>query len=251
MNDSPDQLQSLCLAGQEHLEAMRYLQDEAALLQAESAAVQTGDWDTVARLYMPLQECRRQRRQRCGEGTIKLDFVAQSESESPDAAAIARQVPHGQLLIAGWGTIEPALQFREVAAAKQLYVETFLAAVYPITGGGRAVAVLPNAAVAVPAPEEMPIDRLIQRLPPHSVLLPIAELPKGARMGDTATFAHTMSLWERLHKPFLAMAEATRDLRQRITAYRRTIEIDYACELAHQKLSNTARQLAREKAGGA
>ena len=33
------------------------------------------DWDTLARLYMPLQEARRQRRQRCGEGTVALDLA--------------------------------------------------------------------------------------------------------------------------------------------------------------------------------
>jgi hypothetical protein len=58
-----------------------------------------------------------------------------------------------------------------------------------------------------------------------------------------------MSIWERLHAPFLAAADMQVDPIQKIHAYRRTIEVDYACELAHQKLSDTARQLARQRRG--
>ena len=37
---------------------------EQLLMQAEHDAMHAADWDTLARLYMPLQEARRQRRQR-------------------------------------------------------------------------------------------------------------------------------------------------------------------------------------------
>ena len=245
MNAVVDQLQSLCLQGQEHLMAMRYRAAETALLLAESVALQSEEWDTLSRLYMPLQEARRQRRQRCGEGAIKLDVIAQSVTDVIDPVALAENYPHGQLLIAGWGTIEPARRFRKIAEDQQLYAESFLAAVYPIAGGGRAVAIVPSAKVALPPADEMPIDQLVRRLPPHSIVLPTTELPPGERLGDTATFAHTMSIWERLHLPFLAIADSTRDPRQRIAAYRKTIDVDYACELAHQKLSDTARSVLR------
>ncbi len=240
-----EQLQSLCLRGQQELMALDYLAAEATLVQAEALALQQFDWDTVARLYMPLQESRRQRRQRCGEGTIRLDLIAASAHDTIDAAAVAQNYPHGQLLIAGWGSIEPARQFRAIATRQRLYAETFLAAVYPMAGGGRAVVIVPNAEVALPPADEMPIDRLIPRLPPHTLVLSMTELPAGQRPGDTVTFAHTMSLWERLHLPFLAMADSTRSLERRIAAYQKTIGIDYACELAHQKLSDAARQLLR------
>jgi hypothetical protein len=54
-----------------------------------------------------------------------------------------------------------------------------------------------------------------------------------------------MGLWERLHLPFLAAADMQADPVQRIEHYRRTIRVDYACELAHQKLSDVARELGR------
>src|SRR6185312_6502407 len=71
------------------------------------------------------------------------------------------------------------------------------------------------------------------------------ELPRGEHRGNAETFAVVMQLWERLHLPYLQVADAMTDPRQKIEAYRRTITVDYACELAHQRLSATAAQLAR------
>jgi hypothetical protein len=238
--------QQLCEIGQSHLVAMRYLDAEEALTAAEATALDRQDWDTLSRLYMPLQECRRQRRQRCGEGTIRLDLLAESEHRQPDPAEIVARYPHGQLLVAGWASIEPAIRLRELAAQRQLYLETFLAAVYPMNGGATCVAIVPTTEVALPpASVGASVDHLIARLPPFSIVLAPSELPTGAKTGDTHTFAFTMALWERLHLPFLTAADQTRDLTQRVHAYRRTIEVDYACELAHQRLSDTARALVR------
>jgi len=70
-------------------------------------------------------------------------------------------------------------------------------------------------------------------------------LPRGQRRGTHQTYAQVMALWERLHAPFLAAADAQPDLVRRIDDYRKTIRVDYACELAHQKLSDVAGHLAR------
>jgi hypothetical protein len=110
------------------------------------------------------------------------------------------------------------------------------------------VAIVPGESVSVPEEGEYSLDELVRRLPPHSVIIGASDLPKGERKGTTQTFAETMGLFERLHLPFLSLADATTSPRMRIDAYRKTIEVDYACELAHQRLSDTARQLARAKA---
>jgi len=73
------------------------------------------------------------------------------------------------------------------------------------------------------------------------------ELPKGSRKGTWQTYAEVMGMWERLHAPFLASADAEADPLRKIEAYRRVIRVDYACELAHQKLSQVAHDLAREQ----
>ncbi len=59
------------------------------------------------------------------------------------------------------------------------------------------------------------------------------------------TYAQTMASWEQLHLPFLADADAQTDLLRKMDGYRKAIAVDYACELAHQKLSATARDHAR------
>jgi hypothetical protein len=238
-------LQQLCETGQEALMRMDYLRAEAALVKAELHAWEARDWDTLARLYMPLQESRRQRRLRCGEGVVALDLVAEGPDDRVDGRRIVENYPHGQLLVAGWGTIEPALRVRELQAERSLFVETFLAAAYPV-GAGRAVAIVPADDVRLPDPSpRQSIDRLIAELPPHSIVLNADELPRDRARGTTETYARVTDLWERLHLPFLAAADMHADRVQKIDQYRRTIRVDYACELAHQKLSRVARELGR------
>src|SRR5215210_567005 len=102
-------LQDLCELGSEQLFQTQYLDAEATLAGAEADAWNNRDWDTLARLYMPLQEARRQRRQRCGEGVVALDLMAQGPGDVLDGRHIIENYPHGQLLVAGWGSIEPAV----------------------------------------------------------------------------------------------------------------------------------------------
>lgn len=244
-------LQELCETGQSLLMETRYLQAEAALVRAEKEAWANQDWETLSRLYMPLQEARRQRRQRCGEGIVTLDLLAAGPDDHIEGRRVVENYPHGQLLVAGWGTIEPAQLVRRLQAEHELYVETFLAAVYPV-GGRRAVVIVPTEDVALPEPVEQSIDQLLERVPIHSIVLHEDQLPKGSRRGDTHTYAETMALWERLHTPFVAAADALPDPVARIEGYRRAIRVDYASELAHQKLSDVARELGRRaKATGA
>jgi hypothetical protein len=56
-----------------------------------------------------------------------------------------------------------------------------------------------------------------------------------------------MNLWERLHTPFLNDAANEPDPIRRMEAYRLTLRVDPACELAHQFLADIARKLARGK----
>src|SRR6185369_10210014 len=109
-----------------------YLEAEATLASAEAEAWQRRDFDTLSRLYMPLQEARRQRRQRCGEGVVCLDLIAEGASDRIDGRHVVENYSHGQLLVAGWGTFEPAARVRQLQVEHELFVETFLGAVYEI-----------------------------------------------------------------------------------------------------------------------
>ena len=239
-------LQELCDLGQQQLMRTEYLDAEATLAAAEAVAWRARDFDTLARLYMPLQEARRQRRQRCGEGVVALDLVAQGPEDLIDGRRIVENYPHGQLFVAGWGTFAPAAEVRRLQREHKLYVETFLGAVFPL-GAGRVIVVAPLEDVALPDLHPASIDDLVRRLPAHCLVLNPDELPKGQIKGDTKTFAGVMAMWERLHAPFLAAADATVDPVQRIEGYRTTQRVDYGAELAHQRASNVARELARER----
>ena len=247
MNPEAD-LQALCERGQGELMRTDYLRAEATLVEAERIATRLEDYDTLARLYMPLQEARRQRRQTCGEGIVRLDLLARGPDDTPDAKQIVDRYPRGQLLVAGWGTIRPAVELRQLQAERALYVETFLAAVYP-TDTGRAVVIVPLADIPVPPMPAAPVtlDALRATVPAYCLVLDERDLPAGERRGTWETYAHVMALWERLHTPYLQAADAGSRPLNKIDGYRRTIEVDYACELAHQRLAAVAHELARER----
>ncbi|HEV2293833.1 MAG TPA: hypothetical protein VGR35_08245 [Tepidisphaeraceae bacterium] len=243
---SGDELQAKCEQGQSLLMQMKYLQAEATLAEAEQHAWANRDFDTLARLYMPLQEARRQRRQRCGEGVVVLDLIASGPEDALEGRRVVENYPHGQLLVAGWGTIAPAQEVRRLQQEHELYVETFLAAAYPI-GEGHVIVIAPTDDVALPDIRPHSVDELITRLPPHCIVVAEEAVPKGVRKGTWETYAEVMGMWERLHAPFLASADAEVDPIRKIEAYRRVIRVDYACELAHQKLSQVAHDLARQQ----
>ena len=223
---------------------MNYVEAERILAAAEGVAWKERDFDTLSRLYMPLQETRRQIRIRCGEGDVALDLFAPDPAAPMSAELILESFPFGQLLAAGWGSTWLARDVRRLARERKLCVETFLGAVYP-TEEGLLIAVVPLEEPAVPDATERSREELQKSLPPNSLLLRAEELPRGFRRGTSETFAQVASLWERLHLPYLREADAEPDPLRRIELYRRTIAVDYACELAHQKLSATARELAR------
>jgi len=243
---TPQDLQTQCELGQQLLMDTRYIEAREALTAAEAVAFQLQDFDTLARLYMPLQEAHRQIRQRCGEGYFNLRALAADSTEALDFEAILHDSKAGQFLVAGWANIEPAKRFREIAKAKLLYAETFLAAVYPLVGGAKVVAIVPTQDVALPDASPRSIDALIKLLPPHTVTLAIDQLPPPQPKGNTQTFGYTMNLWEQLSAPYLAAANIERDPIRKMEMYRKTIAVDSACELAHQYLSDCAAKLSKQ-----
>src|SRR5688500_6275219 len=184
-------LQAMCELGQQQLMRTEYLESEATLAAAEVEAWGRRDFDTLARLYMPLQEARRQRRQRCGEGVVCLDLVATGANDHVDGRRVVENYPHGQLLVAGWQSLEPAMALRQLARQHELYVETFLAAVFPM-GAGRVVVIAPTEDVGLPKADFRSVEELVGKLPAHCIVLGIDELPKGIRKGTTNTYAEVM-----------------------------------------------------------
>jgi len=244
---SSSSLDDLCERGSELLIAMDYLGAENALVQAEKLALADEDWDALSRLYMPLQEARRQQRQRCGEGIVCLDLCAASAADYVEPRHVLEHYPHGQLLVAGWQSIDPAVKLREMAREKALYVETFLGAVYSVEGK-RLIVIAPFEDSRLPGTCQT-LAELKTRCPAGCICVDESELPQGPRRGTFETYAQVMALWERLATPFLAATDAEIDPRKRIDGYRTTIRVDHACELAHQRLSDAAKLLMRKPTG--
>lgn len=238
-------IQAICEKGQDLLASQKYVEAEQNLVRAEREAFHLQDWDTLARLYMPLQEARRQRRQRTFEGVIRLDLLAQGPSDVIEGRHVIENFPQGQLLVAGWGTLEPALQVRKLQGRFGLYIDVFLAAKYPLIGGGHAVVIVPHEHGVLPDLSPRRLAEMPSMMPPHSIILREEDIPAGPLPPDARLQATIQTWWERLHTPFLQDARNCRDLRRRIDSYRRVLRVDYGCEFAHQELALTARELAR------
>ena len=240
-----DELQELCGQGQDLLVAQKYIEAEQALVRAEHEALHRGDWDTLARLYMPLQEARRQRRQQTVQGPSCLNLISQGAGDHIEGRHVIENYPLGSLLVAGWGSIEPALQVRKFQARFKLLIDVFLAAVYPLIGGGHAIIIVPHDKGILPEVRPRRWQDFPRLMPHHSLILRESELPAGTSPPSPQRVAQIEQWWEKLHLPFLREARDTADPRKRIEAYRKVLRVDYACEFAHQELAATARELAR------
>jgi hypothetical protein len=237
MND----LQGMCAQGQRLLALTDYLAAEEVLEKAVHLAADSGDWDTVSRGLMPLQEARRQARQRCGEGevdlTIRLPHGVATDEKAAQAWAegFLSQHGEGQFLVAGHDSLLPAIKLRELASKRKLYVECLLAKWTKNATGNVLVKVLAEAT------GDADLERSDDQL----------QLKQA--QGDTHSYARVMKLWEDLAMPALRQAQTIAHqlknkqatMRQVFEAYIRVIRIDNACELAHQELAACAKEHAR------
>ena len=98
-------LQDRCALGQAQLVEMRYLDAEKTLAAAEQLAWDAKDFDALSRLYMPLQEARRQIRQTCMDGVIRLNHLSYSPAQQIDPAKILSDDPTGCFLLGGFASL--------------------------------------------------------------------------------------------------------------------------------------------------
>ena len=230
--------------------AMRYLEAEATLVAAEKIAWDRRDFDTLARgCTCPLQGSLRppSADSRCGEGMICLDLLARGPDDHLDGEKIVEYFPHGQILVAGWDRSSQRRACPRFAKARE-------ACMWRHFCRGLSDAIRQRI-VIVPLPEvRLPGAAGAERgcacwrnCRAQCVIMSESELPHGEHArGNTETYGRVMALWEKLHTPFLAARPDMQvDPIQKIEGYRKTIRVDYACELAHQKLADVARNLGR------
>lgn len=121
-------------AASEALVAMRYLEAERRCEQALDAAVKIEAWAYVARILLPLQEARRQRRMICADASVTLGTADRQRVVDWAAGGGATL---GCLLVTLPCTIEDARAAlaevkREARYGEVLFAETHLAAGEPV-----------------------------------------------------------------------------------------------------------------------
>jgi len=194
------------------------------------------EFETLSRLYMPLQEARRQRRQRCGEGNrlLRFDLLKVLAIQIPVQRVLGEVFFRPASSSPAGPAFNPHWKYAGFSRSSTCNVETFLAAVYPTT----------EARIIAIAPENSPLAssrsasaRIAPAAPPpaHAFLFAATASQGVLARALYQTYSQVMSMWESLHAPFLAAADAEPDPIKKNHAYRRTIGVDYACEFGPSK----------------
>ncbi|MCC7147468.1 MAG: hypothetical protein IT443_13580 [Phycisphaeraceae bacterium] len=101
------------------LAGMEYLACESLCLKALAAAREEEDWDGYARILLPLQESRRQRRQIAADGTVRLGTT---QLDGPIEKWLGTLAPGCVVLTRPW-TTQDAAKLAEVSRRQGLFVE--------------------------------------------------------------------------------------------------------------------------------
>jgi len=123
MSESPDTLDAWMEQASQPLARMAYLQCEALCVEALKQAREQQRWAYYARILLPLQEARRQRRQMAAEGVIRLGTASLTE---PPARWIA-QLEVGCIVVTRPHTVEDAQTLAAAVRDQQRFVEVLFA----------------------------------------------------------------------------------------------------------------------------
>lgn len=100
-----------------------YLSCESLCLKALAKAYDAGDWDRYARILMPLQEARRQRRMTAADGAVRLGTA---DLDSP-AEHWLEQIETGCVMVTHPHMKEDALALDQAARKHHRYIEVLFA----------------------------------------------------------------------------------------------------------------------------
>lgn len=120
---SSNPLDQMMEAASGALARMDYLACEARCLEALAIARDRSDWAYYARILLPLQESRRQRRMIATEGTVRLG----SSNLAGDMASWLERMGHGALVVTRPLQPQTAAALSALAQTKRRYVEVLFA----------------------------------------------------------------------------------------------------------------------------
>jgi len=158
MTDRREQLDALMEQASADLARMAYLPCEAKTIEALTLARESGAWAEYARILLPLQEARRQRRMIAAEGQIRLGSATLSGGprqwlDACKAGCLCLTHPH---------TRHDAAETAKLVLERELYVEVL----YADSSVGETSWTLrawagpePPVSVTLPAPPQAWVDR--------------------------------------------------------------------------------------------
>jgi len=111
------------------------------------------------------------------------------------------------VFFAGWASIQPALEIRRLSAVTDCTSRPSSPPFIQHTEG-QVLAIAPENS-PLPAPEARPLESLRQLSPPHAFYR--RDSFQGFSPGLLSTYSQVMSMWESIHAPFLAAADAEPD----------------------------------------
>lgn len=215
------------------LAKMQYLDSEQDCLRALALAREQQDWAMYARILLPLQEVRRQRRMTAADGWVLLGC------ESPDIAldAIQTQGP-GCIVFARPITPQQAQDLSRDLALRRLYIETLYADNSRDDDTWHITAIDgPAVHVARPAPPRPWRDHLLTQDEPWPGEMPV----KGIAPRPADWFIDST---EALGDAALASVTAPTGSLQRIEQLEACLKVVVDHEILHQRLAQAARAIA-------
>jgi hypothetical protein len=225
------------------LTRMDYLTCEALCLRAAEAAGAAGAWDAYARVLLPLQESRRQRRLIAADGAIRLGSGGLDLEPATMLAALKQLgAAGGCLVVTSPARRDDAAAIERAARAERLYVEVLYAE---------------PAGAASGSPQQWLVMSPTHERPRCQLPAPATELRDRWLVGDggdpAAVRRRQAAAWflaagEALGDAALAAMDATAPAARRMAQLQAALEAVTDHELLHQRLFDAAAQLAAQLA---
>ncbi len=242
MRDDIDQIMeraSQVLAG------MDYLECEALCVQALALARQRRDWDYYARILLPLQESRRQRRIIAAAGVVRLGT---SETPPDAAASLLEKFDSGCIVLTHPLNALDAAALQTEARTRRRHIEVLFAD-NPANAATWTLRSFNGTQVSLttPAPPADWRDRWLTPDEQRTMAAPVV-LPGTPQEEIVTTTPTTPADWflvamEALGDAALARVDASLESEARLKALETCLEAVTDHEILHQRLADTARTI--------
>ena len=223
----PAGLDDIMQRASDALAHMDYLACEALCLEALHEARRRGDWPYYARILLPLQEARRQKRMIAAEGAIRLGTA---DLARPEPAWLASMPAGGCVLLSPPHTPDDAIALAQAANEKRMCIELLLAE----RAGDAQTWTLRSF--------QGPLVRCDVPAPPHEWRERWLD-PAAARRGDVTVADWFLDAAESLGDVALAKVDLALPPAERLARLEAMLPVVQDHELLHQRLGDAARAM--------